>query len=128
VIVRRLALFILLVPLSTCDESTDGAACEPSDAPASLSVDNRTGGLVSTITATPCDGDEQHVLPLSEAGLAFQETATLALPGPGCWLLTWSGEDCTNDPPYRTSTDVCAGETYAWTITVEGRVCDPGGW
>lgn len=126
---RRLASLLLLLPLSTCDsDAADEATCEPGDGPSSLTVDNRSGGLVSTITATACDGEDAHVLPVPEAGVAFSEQITVELPGPGCWQLHWTGEECRNDPPYRTATDVCPGETYAWTITTEGRVCDPGGW
>ncbi len=117
----------MLLTLSTCDADSDDGGCEASDEPASVAVDNRTGGTVESITATPCDGGQEVELPLPEAGLAFSDQVTLELPSPGCWLLHWNGSGCTNDPPYRTSRDVCGGESYAWTLTIDGRVCE-GGW
>ena len=125
---RRLAPLLLLLPLLSCDDAAVEAECEPGDGPTSLSVDNRSGGLVSTITAIACDGGEKHLLSVPEGGIPFSEQASLELPGPGCWELHWTGEGCKNDPPYRTTTEVCPGDTYAWTITTEGRTCDPGGW
>lgn len=58
-------------------------------------------------------------LVLPEDGVAFSSQATVELPGPGGWELAWSGEGCSNDPRYRTSTEVCGGDTYEWTISVE---------
>jgi len=123
---RRTAL-VLLLSLSACDKAgTDDSACED-DGSASLSIDNRSGGLVERIVATPCEGGDEQELSLPSGGIEFSSQATVDLPGPGCWQLNWFGEDCTNDEPYQTSTDVCGGESYSWTISVEGRVCE-GGW
>jgi hypothetical protein len=128
VITRRVPAILVLLTLSTCDgdESDGAAACEPSEAAASVTVDNRSGLLVEAISATPCDGSEEQELTLPADGIAFASQATIELPGPGCWLLQWDGEGCRNEAPYRTSTDVCAGETYEWTISVDGRVCQTG--
>ncbi len=118
----------MLLTLSTCDaDATDDGACEASDEPASLTIDNRTGGVVESVTATPCEGGQEQELALPDAGIAFSEQFTVELPAPGCWLLHWNGNGCTNDPPHRTTTNVCGGESYEWTTTVDGRVCD-GGW
>lgn len=123
---RRTAL-VLLLALSTCDKDAgDDSNCE-AEGSASLAIDNRSGGLVERLTATPCDGGDEQEIALPAGGIEFSSQATVDLPGPGCWQLTWSGEDCTSESPYQTSTDVCAGETYAWTISVDGRVCE-GGW
>ncbi len=126
-IIRRAAPLLVLLTLSTCDADTDGGACEASDEPASVTIDNRTGGTVESVTATPCDGGEEQELELPDTGVAFSDQFTVELPAPGCWLLHWNGAGCTNDPPYRTTTDVCGGESYAWMVTIDGRVCD-GGW
>ncbi|MCA9708605.1 MAG: hypothetical protein KDK70_22340 [Myxococcales bacterium] len=123
---RRTGSLLALLTLSTCDKTND-AQCEPSDEPSSLVIDNRSGVAVDRIVATACDGHQEQELVLPEGGIAFPSQATVELPGPGCWLLAWSGEACNNDPPYRTSTDVCGGDAYEWTISVEGRVCE-GGW
>lgn len=117
----------MLLPLSTCDgEASDSAACEPSEAPASLTVDNRSGNHIEAISATACDSSEEQALTLPAGGIAFTSQATIELPGPGCWLLRWEGEGCSNETPYRTSTNVCGGETYEWTVRVDGRVCEVG--
>ena len=89
-------------------------------------MDNRTGGVVQSITATPCNGSEAQQLTLPDGGIAFSSQATIELPGPGCWVLEWSGDGCTGESPYQTSTDVCGGETYEWTAS--NRMCDAGGW
>lgn len=128
VILRRTAPLLVLLTLSTCDaDATDDAGCEESNEPASLTIDNRTGGVVESVTATPCEGDEEQELSLPDAGIPFSEKFTVELPAPGCWLLRWNGSGCTNDPPHRTTTDVCGGSSYEWTTTIDGRVCD-GGW
>ena len=130
-ITRRAAPLLLLLTLSTCDEKDDEAdgasACEPGDSPSSVTVDNRSGDHIERIVAAPCGGGAEQELSVSEGGIPFSEQATLELPGSGCWLLSWSGDGCGNETPYQTSTDVCAGETYEWTINVDGRVCE-GGW
>lgn len=123
--IRRIAPFFLLL-LSNCDGGAADDGCEPSDEPTVLALDNRSGGPIDELTATPCDGTETHELTLPAGGIAFAEQANIELPGPGCWLLHWSGGGCRNDPPYRTSTSVCSGEPYAWTVTLEGRMCDAG--
>ena len=124
---RRIALVLSLLILSACDkESGDDSTCE-ADGSATLAIDNRSGGLVERIVATPCEGGNEQELSVPAGGIEFSSQATIDLPGTGCWQLTWFGEDCTSESPYQTSTDVCGGETYAWTISVEGRVCE-GGW
>ena len=124
---RSVSVLLLLI-LSTCDtDGGDDAACEASDEPSSVTVDNRTGATIEQVTAAPCDGGEAVELALPAEGLEFSTQATVELPGPGCWLLQWSGGGCSNGTPYRTSTDVCPGDTYEWQASVEGRVCS-GGW
>ena len=127
-ITRRVAP-ILVFLLSACDPADSGDAdCEPSDEIASLALDNRSGVRVEMLTASPCDGSgSPQMLTLPSGGVEFSAQATVELPGQGCWLLSWSGEGCSNDPPYRTSSDVCGGETYAWTIAGNGLACE-GGW
>lgn len=112
----------MLLTLSTC-EADD--ACENGE-PASLTFENRTGGVVVSITATPCDGGEEQELSLPDGGITFTEQFTVDLPASGCWLLEWSGGGCTNDPAYRTSPEVCGAETHVWTASTEGRVCESG--
>ncbi len=114
-----------MLTLSTCD--ADDGACGESDDPVSLMVENRTGDDIMSITATPCDGGDEQELSLPSEGIPFTEQSTVGLPGPGCWLLHWDGGGCSNDPPHRTSTNVCGGETYAWTADTQGRICE-GGW
>ena len=126
--IRRIAPLFFLLTLLDCDGEDDDAACEPGEAPASVAVDNRSGGPIETITATACDGGEAYELTLPDGGIDFAEQATVELPGSGCWLLQWNGEECQNDPPHRTSTRVCSGEIYTWTVTIEDRVCDESGW
>ena len=122
---RRIGPLLVLVALTTCD--ANDAECEASDEPASLAIDNRSGVRVETLTATPCDGGEEQPLALPEDGIDFPAQATVELPGPGCWLLSWSGEGCRSDPPHQTSSEVCGGTTYEWTISVEDQECE-GGW
>jgi hypothetical protein len=120
-----MAPLLLSLALSSCDDATDDA-CEPSDEPTSLAVDNRSGNAIDQLVATPCDGSETYEITLPGGGIPFSEQATVELPGPGCWLLHWSGEGCRNDPPHRTATNVCPGEPYAWKVTIDGRVCESG--
>ncbi len=125
----RAATLLALLTLSTCDgeaSESDSVPCEPSDAPSSVTVDNRSGNRVEAISATPCESSEEQPLTLPAGGIAFASQATIELPGPGCWLLRWEGEGCTNETPYRTSTNVCGGETYEWTVLLDGRVCEVG--
>ncbi|MBL8944955.1 MAG: hypothetical protein JNK45_17460, partial [Myxococcales bacterium] len=92
---RRAATLLALLTLSTCDgdaSDSESAACEPSDAPTSLTVDNRSGNRVEAISATACDSSEEKALTLPAGGIAFTSQATIELPGPGCWLLRWEGE------------------------------------
>lgn len=125
--IRRATLLALLT-LSSCDaDATGDGACDPSDEPASVTVDNRTGSVIEAVTATPCDGGQEQELVLPDMGIPFSETFTVELPAQGCWLLHWNGSGCTNDPPHRTTSNVCGGESYAWMVTIDGRVCD-GGW
>ncbi len=120
--------FLVLLTLSTCDgDAGDDSTCEASDEPSSVTIDNRTGDLIERVTASPCDGGSEVELGLPAEGIAFSSQVTAELPGPGCWLLQWSGGGCSNGTPYRTSTDVCGGDTYEWQVSVDGRVCD-GGW
>ncbi len=125
-IIRRAAPLLVLLSLSSCDTDASEDGCDPSDAPASVTVDNRTGGVIESVTATPCDGGDERELPLPDAGIPFPEQLTVELPAPGCWLLHWNGSGCTNDPPYRTSPDVCGGDAHAWMVTIDGRVCEAG--
>ena len=124
---RRTGPLLVLLTLSTCDGDASDAMCEPSDAPSSLFVDNRSGVPIDRIVATACDGSEEQELALPGAGIDFASKATVELPGPGCWVLTWHGEDCSNDPPHRTSTNVCGGDTYNWTASIDEMECE-GGW
>ena len=113
----------MLLALSTCEADE---SCENGE-PATLVFENRTGGVVLSITATPCDGGEAQALPLPDTGVMFTEQFVVALPSPGCWLLQWSGDGCTNEPAYRTSPEVCGAESHIWAASTEGRVCE-GGW
>ena len=126
----------VFVLVGSCDaDQTDGegedsaAGCEPSDEPARLLVQNRTGNTIEVINMRACDGSELVEFPVPSPGLATGEDLTLDLPAPGCWILTYTGEGCFTDPPAQTPTEgVCAGDSYTWTATDQTHGCMGAGW
>jgi hypothetical protein len=100
------------------DESgsdTEANACFDGDEPATLRIENRTGNAIEVVDFVRCDGTDASQFPLTPPGLADGDDVEIPLPGPGCWLLDYSGEGCEGDMPHETPTDVCAGDTYVWT-------------
>lgn len=125
VITRRAASLLALLTLAGCDDEKGDGSCEPSSQPATVNVDNRSGGLIEAITAMPCDGGDAQELTVPAEGIAFSSQASVELPGPGCWVLEWSGESCSGESSHRTSPAVCGGDTYEWMVST--RTCE-GGW
>jgi len=98
----------------------EAASCEDGDPPRVV-VTNMTGNAFAEIEIRACDGSELESYPLPPPGLADGDEHTLELPAPGCWMLTYSGEGCFNDPVFQT--EACAGETIAWDAGSDAHVC-----
>lgn len=107
---------------SSADGSSGGDACE-ADAPGvTLQLENRTGNTIEVVQFVRCDGTDPSEFPLMPPGLADGEDVELPFPGPGCWLLSYSGDDCEPDAPQSTEM-LCAGESFVWTPDAEHHIC-----
>lgn len=104
-------------------------ACPESEAAAMLTVQNRTGNRIDEITMRACDGSDLVMFPVPEGELGNDADLTIDLPAPGCWILSYTGEGCFNDPKHQTPTEgVCGGDTHVWTASAETHGCAGGGW
>src|SRR4029079_10007793 len=93
---------------STAAPVTDGTAAETAatgmtdagcvDSP-QLHVVNDTGNAVEEIVMTACEGLDAYSYPVPPCGLPQRAELTIDLPGPGCWMLSYSGEGCFDDVP-----------------------------
>lgn len=102
---------------------SDSDACLDGDDPVSLRVENRTGNAIEVVYFVRCDGTEPSEFPLMPPGLANGDDVEIPMPGPGRWLLDYSGEGCEGDMPHETAMEVCAGATYVWTPDDLHHVC-----
>ena len=106
---------------STAAETTaaadDGACAELPQ----LHVVNGTGNGVEEITMLACDMSDQAAYPVPPGGLPDGGELTISLPGPGCWILGYTGEGCFGDP--RGMVEAACGETVEWELTPENHVC-----
>lgn len=87
-------------------------------------VNQDTGNAVEEITMLACDMSDQSAFPVPPGGLPDGGELTIDLPGPGCWLLGYSGEGCFGDPPGMV--EAACGETVEWVLTGENHVCAGG--
>jgi hypothetical protein len=143
---RRLALLVTLTASGACtiyddtcgqndqgfrcsmiaDESssaTDADACEDGADAAIVRVENRTGNAIEVVYFVRCDGTDASEFPIMPPGLPDGEDVELPLPGPGCWLLDYSGDGCEGETPHETASSVCSGDTYVWTVDDLNHVC-----
>ena len=107
----------------------EGAACAQGEAPARLTLENRTGSVIEVVTMRAGDGSDlvDHSVPAP--GVANGEDATIDLPRPGCWILGYSGGGCSADPLSQTPTEgVCSGDTFVWTAGSDTHTCAGNGW
>jgi len=104
-------------------EASTGDACFADDPAAIVRIENRTGNAIEVVYFVRCDSTDASEFPLMPPGLPSGMDVEIPLPGPGCWLLDYSGEGCEADTPYSTETDVCAGDTYVWTPDESRHVC-----
>ncbi len=134
---RSSMMLAALLGLGSCDSESaenveaDGAseACPDSQQAAALTVQNRTGNAIAEITMRACDGSELVEFPVPDGGLPTGEDLTLDLAAPGCWILSYTGEGCFNDPVHQTPTSgVCGGDTYVWTAGEDTHGCSGAGW
>lgn len=86
-----------------------------------LHVVNGTGNAIEEITMVACDMSEQNAYPVPPGGLPDGGELTISLPGPGCWILGYTGEGCFGDPPGMV--EAACGETVEWALTPENHVC-----
>lgn len=98
--------------------ATDDGAC--AELP-QLHVVNGTGNGVEEITMLACDMSDQAAYPVPPGGLPDGGELTISLPGPGCWILGYTGEGCFGDP--RGMVEAACGETVEWELTPENHVC-----
>lgn len=111
------------------DDDSTAMACPQSDEGAQLTIENRTGNTMAEITMRACDGSELAMFPIPDGGLATDADLTIDLPAPGCWILSYDGEACFNDPKHQTSSmGVCGGATHVWTATADTHTCAGAGW
>lgn len=107
----------------TADEATaaatadDGACAELPQ----LHVVNGTGNGVEETTMIACDMSDQTSFPVPPGGLPDGGELTIPLPGPGCWILGYTGEGCFGDPPGMV--EAACGETVEWALLPESHVC-----
>ena len=87
-------------------------------------VNQDTGNAVEEITLVACDESEQSSFPVPPGGLPDGGELTIDLPGPGCWVLQYSGEGCFGDMPGMVT--AACGETVEWVLTGENHVCEGG--
>lgn len=92
--------------------------------PPQLYLVNGTGNAVEEITMLACDMSEQSSYPVPGGGLPDATELTIDLPGPGCWLLGYSGEGCFSDMPVMV--EAACGETAEWALLPENHVCAGG--
>ncbi|MBL4685592.1 MAG: hypothetical protein JKY37_13440 [Nannocystaceae bacterium] len=120
--------------LAACDESSGedpeaATGCPDTEAAALLTVDNRTGNTMEAFTMRACDGSDLVDFPIPNGGLVSGETLTIELPAPGCWILSYKGDGCFNDPKHQTPAEgVCGGETHMWTADEQAHTCSGAGW
>jgi hypothetical protein len=108
----------------SADEGSSGEDACMADSPAAiLRVENRTGNAIEIIQFVRCDHTDASEFPLMPPGLADGDDVEVPLPGPGCWLLDYSGDGCQGETPHETEMQVCAGETYVWTPDAAHQVC-----
>lgn len=102
---------------SSAEESTGSTedVCFGDGPGAIVRIENRTGNAIEVVYFVRCDGSDASEFPLMPPGLANGEDVELPLPGPGCWLLDYSGEGCEGTAPHETEMQVCIGDTYVWT-------------
>lgn len=84
-------------------------------------VNQDTGNAVEEITMLACDMGDQVSFPVPPGGLPDGGELTIDLPGPGCWVLGYSGEGCFGDPPGMV--EAACGETVEWVLTSASHVC-----
>lgn len=84
-------------------------------------VNDGTGNAVEEITMVACDMSEQSAYPVPPGGLPSDGEITIDLPGPGCWVLGYSGEGCFGEPPGMV--EAACGETVEWVLTSANHVC-----
>lgn len=87
-------------------------------------VNQDTGNAVEEITMVACDMSDQSSFPVPPGGLPDGGELTIDLPGPGCWVLQYSGEGCFGDVPGMV--EAACGETVEWVLTGENHVCAGG--
>lgn len=107
----------------TLESGTDSDACADGDEAAIVRIENRTGNAIEIVYFVRCDGSEPSEFPLMPPGLPDGDDVEIPLPGPGCWMLDYSGEGCEGEMPHETAMDVCAGATYVWTPDDLNHVC-----
>lgn len=107
----------------TLETGTDSDACLDGDDNAILRIENRTGNAIEVVSFVRCDGSEPTEFPLMPPGLPDGDDVEIPLPGPGCWMLGYSGDGCEAETPHETAMDVCAGATYVWTPDHLNHVC-----
>ncbi|MBC8073805.1 MAG: hypothetical protein IAG13_36135 [Deltaproteobacteria bacterium] len=105
---------------SSADES--GGACEAESPGVELQLENRTGNTNEIVYFVRCDGSDGSEFPLMPPGLPDGDDVAVPMPGPGCWLLAYSGEGCEPDMPHETA-PLCAGDTYVWAPDALHHVC-----
>jgi hypothetical protein len=106
---------------ATGDETAvaeEGTCFEP---PHLRVVNQDTGNAVEEITMVACDMSDEFSYPVPPGGLPDGGEITIDLPGPGCWVLQYSGEGCFGDVPGMA--EATCGETVEWVLTGENHVC-----
>lgn len=89
-----------------------------------LRVVNRTGNAIEEIEMLACDMSDLVSFPVPPDGLPDGSELTIALPAPGCWVVSYSGEGCFSDPPFMTEAAAC--ETVTWETSLDEHVCAGG--
>lgn len=110
----------------TMETGADGGAttdCAPDELP-QLHVVNQTGNAVEEITMLACDMSDMSSYPVPPGGLPTGGELTIPLPGPGCWVLQYSGEGCLSDTPGMVEAAAC--ETVEWLLDENNHACAGG--
>ncbi|MCA9711594.1 MAG: hypothetical protein KDK70_37510 [Myxococcales bacterium] len=94
------------------------------DEPPALRIVNETGNAIEEIEMLACDMSASNAFPVPPGALPTGGELTIDLPGPGCWVVTYSGEGCFPDPPFMTEAAAC--EMVTWEAGLDTHVCAGG--
>ena len=123
ILARSLIDWISMASEDGADASSDAAEGDTSSCdPPALELHNNTGNAIEIVRFDACDMSDGAEFPVPPPGVLDGESATIAFPGPGCWVLGYEGEGCFNVTPEMVEELEC-GETHVWTVGPDDHIC-----